>query len=135
MAEALLEVEGLSVRYASNRGPLLAVDDASFSIPRGRALGLVGESGSGKSTILLALLGLLGSEATVTARKAEFLGQDLAEASPRLRGDRIGVVFQDAGAALNPALTVGLQIAEPLIVHRGLVRCRLDRNNRLSPPS
>ena len=119
----LLEVEGLDIRYATARGTLVAVDDVSFSIPHGRALGLVGESGSGKSSILLALLGLLGSEATVAARALRFMGEDLLRAGARIpRGDRIGVVFQDPGAALNPALTVGLQVAEPLMVHRGLAR-------------
>jgi peptide/nickel transport system ATP-binding protein len=117
----VLEVDELSVRYATSRGPLAALDRVSFAIPKRRALGLVGESGSGKSTVVLALLGLLGPEATVTAASVKFQGANLlAGAAPAMRGDRIGVVFQDAAAALNPALTVGLQVAEPLIVHRRL---------------
>ncbi len=123
MASPLLEVDGLSVRYATAHGSLLALEDLSFSIPRERTLGLVGESGSGKTTVLLALLGLLGPEATVGARVVKFMGEDLlGSAAPIPRGDRIATVFQDPGAALNPALTVGLQIAEPLIVHRGMTR-------------
>jgi peptide/nickel transport system ATP-binding protein len=65
---SVLEVDGLSLRYATARGPLLALDDVSFAVPAGGALGLVGESGSGKSSVILALLGLLGAEADVSAR-------------------------------------------------------------------
>ncbi len=122
-SENLLEVEGLSVTYATARGRLVAVDDVSFTVPRGGSLGLVGESGSGKSTVILALLGLLGPEARTSAASAKFMGGDLLGAEVRRRrGDRIGVVFQDPGAVLNPALTVGLQVAEPLMVHRGMQR-------------
>ncbi len=88
---------------------------------RGAALGLVGESGSGKSTAVLALLGLLGG-AQVAARRMAFDGQDLLTAAPALRGRRIGAVFQDPSSTLNPALTVGLQVAEPLLVHARLSR-------------
>ena len=119
----ILQVDELSVKYATSRGPLTALDRVSFAIPQGRALGLVGESGSGKSTVLLALLGLLGPEATVMARSARFRDADLfGHGAAAVRGDRIGVVFQDAAAALNPALAVGLQVAEPLLVHRRLSR-------------
>jgi peptide/nickel transport system ATP-binding protein len=83
-------------------------------------MGLVGESGSGKSSVVLAILGLLGEGATVTAEAARFDGQDLFAAAPSLRGRRIGVVFQDPSAALNPALTIGSQIAEPLMLHKGM---------------
>ena len=119
----LLEVDELSVRYATTRGRLAAVDRVSFAISTGCALGLVGESGSGKSTVVLALLGLLGPAASVTAKAMRFKGAQLLRTGATApSGDRIGVVFQDASAALNPALTVGLQIAEPLIVHRRLSR-------------
>jgi peptide/nickel transport system ATP-binding protein len=119
----LLAVDALSVRYATARGALQALDAVSFAIPRGRALGLVGESGSGKSTVILALLGLLGPEATVTAARVRFQGADLlGAAGARQRGDRLAMVFQDPAAALNPALPIGLQVAEPLMVHRGIAR-------------
>jgi peptide/nickel transport system ATP-binding protein len=122
-AAPLLDVDELSVRYATTRGWLSAVDHVSFAIGGGRALGLVGESGSGKSTVVLALLGLLGAEAQVTAKAIRFEGAELLRTGATTpSGDRIGVVFQDASAALNPALTVGLQIAEPLMVHRRLSR-------------
>jgi len=123
-AAPLLEVDGLTVEYATGYGPLRAVDDVSFSIAPGRALGLVGESGSGKSTVAMTLLDLLGPEAGMAARRFSFEGLDLldpvAAHRKRLRGDRIAIVFQDPGSALNPALAVGRQIAEPLVRHRGL---------------
>jgi peptide/nickel transport system ATP-binding protein len=116
----LLELRGLSLAYATGRGPLAALQAVSLTIPRGGAMGLVGESGSGKSSVVLAILGLLGEGATVTAEAARFDGVDLFAAAPSLRGRRIGVVFQDPSAALNPALTIGSQIAEPLMLHKGM---------------
>jgi peptide/nickel transport system ATP-binding protein len=117
---SLLAVDGLSVQYATPRGAVRALDDVSFAIPAGGALGLVGESGSGKSTVALALLDLLAAEATLTARAMQFDGTDLLARRRALRGDRISLVFQDPSQALNPAILVGRQIAEPLVRHRGL---------------
>ncbi len=121
-ADRLLEVAGLSVAYQTAAGWLQALDDVSLSIPVGSVLGLVGESGSGKSSVVLALLGLLGPAAQVRARRIAFDGQDVLANAPSLRGRRIGVVFQDTSAALNPALTVGTQVAEPLMLHLRLGR-------------
>jgi len=122
MAEPLLNIEGMSLAYATQRGPVHALQDVSLAIPRGGAMGLVGESGSGKSSVVLALLGLLGPGATLTTSAMRFDGEDLRAAAERLRGRRIGVVFQDPAAALNPALTVGFQVSEPLVQHQGLSR-------------
>ncbi|MFI5013252.1 MAG: dipeptide ABC transporter ATP-binding protein [Hyphomicrobiales bacterium] len=115
--EPILALEGLSVSYPTPRGWLRALDKVSLAVPRGQAVGLVGESGSGKSTVVLAALGLLGTAARVEAARAAFAGTDLLGASRELRGKRIGMVFQDPSAALNPALTIGLQVAEPMQVH------------------
>jgi peptide/nickel transport system ATP-binding protein len=115
-----LDIAGLSLRYATQRGAVHALQDVSLAIPRGGAMGLVGESGSGKSSVVLALLGLLGKGAEVEAARLAFAGEDLRQAAVRLRGARIGTVFQDPAAALNPALRVGFQVAEPLVQHRGL---------------
>ncbi len=113
-----LVIDGLSVGYPSRAGTLRAVQDISLSVAPGEVVGLVGESGSGKSTVLLALLGLLGPGA-VQARRLDYDGHDLLREAPLLRGRRIGMVFQDTAAALNPARTVGAQLTEPMRLHLG----------------
>ena len=118
----LLALENLSVAYRTAQGPLRALDDVSLSIGRGEALGLVGESGSGKSSVVLAILGLLGADARVEATAARFDDVNLLTHAASLRGRRIAVVFQDPSNALNPALSIGLQLSEPFQVHRGLRR-------------
>ncbi len=119
MAEFLLDVEGLDVAFPTGRGAVHALQDVSLGLERGRAVALVGESGSGKSTFVLAVLGLLG-RAQVTARRMAFDGIDLVAGAPALRGRRIATVFQDPSSALNPALTIGAQVMEPLRVHARL---------------
>lgn len=115
----MLEIDGLSVAFPTAAGPLHALQDVSLQVPQGGAVALVGESGSGKSTVVLAILGLLG-RAHIDARQMAFDGQDLRTHAPVLRGRRIATVFQDPSAALNPALTIGTQVMEPLVVHRRL---------------
>jgi oligopeptide/dipeptide ABC transporter ATP-binding protein len=122
---ALLRVDDLRVEFAQGKRPVRAVRGLSYEIAPGEALGLVGESGSGKSVSALALLGLLPKRsATVTGTSATFDGTDLLRSSDaeleRIRGRRIGMVFQDPLASLNPVLPIGDQIAEPLRRHRGL---------------
>jgi peptide/nickel transport system ATP-binding protein len=120
---ALLEVRDLSVELQTHRGPAYAVRDVSFTLEAGATLGLVGESGSGKSITVMALLGLLPENARVTG-SIVFDGQELVGRPERemrtLRGNRIGMVFQEPMTALNPVHTVGRQVAEPLRLHRGL---------------
>jgi peptide/nickel transport system ATP-binding protein len=113
----LLEVEGLSVTFRTRDGDVYAVRDLTFGLGPGETLGIVGESGSGKSTVALAILGLLAKNASVTGsvRSAgrELLGlreRDLA----RVRGSVIAYVPQDPLSSLNPAFTVGWQVAETL---------------------
>ncbi|MBV8392153.1 MAG: ABC transporter ATP-binding protein [Alphaproteobacteria bacterium] len=118
---AALEIEKLSVAYPSRGAWLQALDEVSLAIPPGGVLGLVGESGSGKSTVVLALLGLLGP-ARVTAQRLAYDGHDLLREAARLRGRRIGVVFQDATATLNPAMKIGDTVTEPMRVHLGVER-------------
>jgi peptide/nickel transport system ATP-binding protein len=119
----LLEVDDLSVSLSTARGPAEAVRGVSFALDRGETLGLVGESGSGKSMTALAILGLL-PEGARTEGKVCFDGLDLltlAEAGLcRVRGDRIGVVFQEPMTALNPLHSIGRQVAETLMLHRGM---------------
>lgn len=119
----LLEVRNLSIELQTHRGPALAVRDVSFTLERGDTLGLVGESGCGKSITVMALMGLLPEGAKVSG-SILFEGQELVGKPERemcqLRGDRIGMVFQEPMTALNPVHTVGHQVAEPLRLHRGL---------------
>ena len=116
----LLDVDGLTVRYAGSAGPVVAARDISFRLAAGSALGIVGELGSGKSSIAGAILDLLGTGAAIDG-SIVFEGTDLATLAPPQRravmGRRIGSVFQDPFTALNPALRVGRQIAEPMVQH------------------
>ena len=120
---ALLEVNDLSVELQTHRGPAYAVRDVSFTLERGHSLGLIGESGSGKSITVMALMGLLPENARITG-SIRFDGQELVGKPERdmcaLRGDRIGMIFQEPMTALNPLHRVGRQIAEPLRLHRGM---------------
>jgi peptide/nickel transport system ATP-binding protein len=119
----LLEVRNLSVELQTHRGPALAVRDVSFTLERGESLGLVGESGCGKSITVMALMGLLPENARVSG-SILFEGRELVglpeHAMCELRGDRIGMIFQEPMTALNPVHTVGDQVAEPLRLHRGV---------------
>ncbi|WP_420467637.1 ABC transporter ATP-binding protein [Panacagrimonas sp.] len=119
----LLEVDKLSVRFATPDGAVQAVDGLSFALDAGQTLGIVGESGSGKSQTALAILGLLARNAKVSGA-VRFEGQDLLKLPgrklARLRGNRIAMVFQDPMTSLNPYLRVERQIAEVLQRHRGL---------------
>ncbi|MBP2300743.1 dipeptide ABC transporter ATP-binding protein [Azospirillum picis] len=123
-AAPLLDVRGLTISYGTGRGTLRAVSDVGFSILPGEVMGLVGESGSGKSTVAMAVLDLLGEGGRVESGEILFRGTDLRRLAPAerraLRGDSIAAVFQDPFTSLNPALTVGRQIAEPLIRHKRL---------------
>jgi peptide/nickel transport system ATP-binding protein len=119
----LLQVTDLTVRYGGAPGHCAAVSDISFQLQPGEALGIVGESGSGKSSIAGAILDFLGPAARIGG-EILFEGQDLLRLPHAQRravlGRRIGAVFQDPFTALNPALRVGRQIAEPMMQHLGL---------------
>jgi oligopeptide/dipeptide ABC transporter ATP-binding protein len=122
---ALLRVEGLTVRFRVPGGRTTVVDDISFELRPGETLGLVGESGSGKTITSLALMGLLESPpAEIAAGRVLFEGRDLLALSEGdlsdLRGARISMVFQEPMTSLNPLITVGRQIEEPLRRHLGL---------------
>jgi len=119
----LLSVRDLRITLPTARGPAEALRGVSFTLDRGQTLGLIGESGCGKSLTALALIGLQPDRAEVSGQ-LHFDGQDLTALDEpawcRLRGARMGMVFQEPMTALNPLHTVGRQIAEPLRLHRGL---------------
>ncbi|WOF22159.1 ABC transporter ATP-binding protein [Microbacterium betulae] len=114
-----LEVSGLTIEISGRR----VVDDVSFTVPDGTRTGIIGESGSGKSLTALAIMGLLPAGATATGsvrwQGREILGRPDREIA-RLRGDEIGMVFQEPQTALNPIRTVGRQISESVRIHRGV---------------
>ncbi|MFD1563835.1 ABC transporter ATP-binding protein [Haloarchaeobius amylolyticus] len=118
---ALLEVEDLVVQYYTEDGVVRAVDGISYEIRAGETVGLVGESGAGKSAASRALLRLLDGTGEIVGGKIRFRGRDILELSSddlrAIRGNEIGMVFQDAGAALNPVYTIGEQIAETIRAH------------------
>jgi len=121
---ALLEVENLNIALRRGKALLPAVADLSFSIARGETLAIVGESGCGKSISMLSLLGLLPKRDWQVGGTARFDGSELIALPDkelrRIRGNRVGFIFQDAMAAFNPVLPIGLQIAEVLTSHSAI---------------
>ena len=126
-ATPLLEVDGLKTHFFTRDGVVRAVDGVSFTIQPGETLALVGESGCGKSVTSLSILRLIASPPGRTVAGAiRFEGQDLLGLTERemrkVRGNEISMIFQEPMTSLNPVLTVGGQIAETLVLHRGLGR-------------
>jgi peptide/nickel transport system ATP-binding protein len=121
---ALLSVANLKVRFETSHGPIHAVDGLSYEVGRGEIVALVGESGSGKSVSALAVLRLLPRRKTIISGQIRFEGRDLlvlpeGEMRP-VRGRAIAMIFQEPMASLNPVLSIGMQLTEPLKVHLGL---------------
>lgn len=119
---ALLEVEDLRTYFHTRNGVVKAVDGISFNIIPGETLGIVGESGSGKSVSQYSLLGLIPCPpGRIESGRANFKGTDLLKCRPdelqKIRGKRISMIFQDPMTCLNPYLTVGDQLIEPLLIH------------------
>jgi oligopeptide/dipeptide ABC transporter ATP-binding protein len=126
-AAPLLEVEDLRTHFLGEEGTVRAVDGVSFSLPRGRTLCLVGESGCGKSVTALSIMGLVPRPpAIIPTGRVTFEGRDLLslprEKLNELRGDRMAMIFQEPMTSLNPAFTVGDQIAEGIQRHRRVGR-------------
>jgi len=121
MAESLLEVKGLKVRFTTEDGVVRAVDDVSFELERGKVLGVVGESGSGKSVTAMTILGLTRDKNTAFEGEVDYRGENLLalpEARLReVRGNEIAMIFQDPMTSLNPVYTVGDQIVEAITTH------------------
>jgi len=124
--EPLLSVEDLRVQFWTGGGTVYAVNGISFEIAPGETLGIVGESGCGKSVTALSLLGLLPRAGRVKGGTARFDDRDLLQLKDRelrkLRGKEIGMIFQDPMTSLNPVLTIGRQLREPLEEHFGMSR-------------
>lgn len=121
--DSLLKVEGLQVQFQTKKGVNTSVDGVSFSIGKGEILGIVGESGCGKSVTSLSILQLLGTNAKISQGSIKLSGRELLGLSEeemcKIRGNEIAMIFQDPMTALNPTLTIGEQLIEPLVIHQG----------------
>ncbi len=121
-----LDVKALRVAFPTREGVVSAIDGLSLQVAPGEIVGLVGESGSGKSTAALALMRLIPKPGRITGGQILLEGQDIlgldANAMRALRGPGVAMVFQDALTALDPRMTVGRQIMEPLMIHLDLAR-------------
>ena len=132
MSPALLDVEDLRVHFRTEDGVVRAVDGVSYSVDRGRVLGIVGESGSGKSVSNLTIMGLTRSQSAGISGRAVFEGRDLLtlrnEEMRRVRGDDIAMIFQDPLSSLHPFYKVGRQLVEAIRAHRDVSKAQaLDR--------
>ena len=133
---ALLEVNGLKIYFHTRNGLVKAVDDVSFTVDAGETLAIVGESGSGKSVTCYNLLDLLPKPpAVIEAGTALFDGEDLLSCSTarmrQFRGNDIAVIFQDPMTSLNPYISIGEQLIEPLIYHPDKTRTQSRKKARL----
>ena len=119
---SLLSVENLQVQFQTKKGINTAVDGVSFSVEKGRILGIVGESGCGKSVTSMSILQLLGSNARISGGSIKLDGKELIglpeKEMCRIRGNDIAMIFQDPMTALNPTLTIGTQLMEPIMLHQ-----------------
>ena len=129
MPALLLDVKGLETQFKTPDGIVHAVNGVSFSLEEGETLGLVGESGCGKSVTMLSVLRLIAMPpGKIVAGEAFFRGKDLLKMSQEeirhVRGAQIAMVFQDPMTSLNPVLTIGVQLEEPLMLHLGINRAQ-----------
>src|SRR5207248_8316383 len=123
-AEYVLRVRNLAISYKTRTGDVPAVRDVTFDLKQGETLALVGESGCGKTTVAFSLIGFLGKNGRIAGGSIEFLGRDFANLPERqlreIRGNRISMVYQDPGSALNPTMRIGNQLTEVLTEHNDI---------------
>ena len=119
---SLLEVSDLKTHFRTDDGIVKAVDGVSFTVEKGKTLGIVGESGSGKSVTCLTIMGLNAKKHTITSGEAMFKGENLIGAKlsrlREIRGNDIAMIFQDPMTSLNPVHSIGTQLVEAIQLHR-----------------
>ena len=130
--EKFLEVKNLSVQYVTREETVCAVNNVSFSLEKGKTLGLVGETGAGKTTIARSILGILPvPPAVVTGGEILLEGKDILKMSEKemhhIRGNQITMIFQDPMTALNPVMTIGRQIEEVIEIHEKLPKAEAKK--------
>ena len=122
----VLQIQDLAVSYETRGGPVEAVSDLSINLRSGESFGLVGESGCGKSTVVWSVVNYLGKNGRITRGSVRFQGEEFVDQEEaelqRLRGDRIGLVYQNPTQSLNPTMLVGHQLTETLTYHRRMAR-------------
>ena len=121
--DSLLTVQDLQVQFQTKKGVNTAVDGIRFSVEKGEILGIVGESGCGKSVTSLSILRLLGTNSMISQGSIKLEGRELLSLSEdemcKIRGNEIAMIFQDPMTALNPTMSIGEQLMEPLMIHQG----------------
>ncbi|RNE07227.1 ABC transporter ATP-binding protein [Lacticaseibacillus paracasei] len=117
----ILEVKDLQIDFATYAGPVHAIRNLSFDLNKGETLAIVGESGSGKSVTVRTVMGLLAPNAKITHGEVLFNGEDILKKSEKqlnaMRGNDVSMIFQDPMTSLDPTMTIGKQVAEPLLLH------------------
>jgi peptide/nickel transport system ATP-binding protein len=123
---ALLEVNNLHTHFRTDDGIVKAVDGVSFTVEKGKTLGIVGESGCGKSVTCLTIMGLNNKRMAITSGEALFNGEDLLKMGARrlrdIRGNDMAMIFQDPMTSLNPVHTIGRQLVEAILLHRDVTK-------------
>jgi oligopeptide transport system ATP-binding protein len=117
----ILEVKDLQIDFATYAGPVHAIRNVNFDLNKGETLAIVGESGSGKSVTVRTVMGLLAPNAKITHGEVLFNGEDILKKSEKqlnaMRGNDVAMIFQDPMTSLDPTMTIGKQVAEPLLLH------------------
>lgn len=126
MSDQIIEVKGLRTYFHTDAGTVKAVDGVSFSVERGKTLGIVGESGSGKSITSLSIMQLLAGNGRIVDGEIIFEGENLLQKSEEemrlIRGKKLAMIFQEPMTSLNPVFTIGEQITEALLLHEDMTK-------------